>query len=502
MQRATVYVEGMSCSGCEQAVERALTAVPGVRSVSASAPDGMARVEFEAPCTAEQLSAAVDASGYIARGVELTGSDARPAGAVRGAEAAAAGKGTCACAAAGQDFHGAAAVSTPAVPIRRPGTMDAVYLVIIAAGIFLIAQNLGINRFFQSIPTINGAGLGSAALFGIGLLTSVHCIAMCGGINLAQSVAIAPASANAGVAADTAAASGEHPRAGRGRASLALGPSLRYNAGRLVSYTCIGGVLGAAGQVVSISLGVRSIIGLLAGSFMVLAGLGMTGILAPLARLTPHLPRPVACAAASIARRGPFALGLVNGFMPCGPLQAMQVYAIASGSFAAGALSMASFCAGTIPLVLAFGVFAGTMHRTWRRAMLRVASVMMLIFGLFMLQSGLALVGVQLPGASASRAAGGFVRAQQDGDVQTVTTELRADGYDSIQVRAGVPVRWTIHAAAGTLNGCNGEVVLSGFDQQVKLVEGDNVIQFTPQKAGTYNFSCWMGMLHGQIVAN
>ena len=204
MQRATVYVEGMSCSGCEQAVERALTAVPGVRSVSASAPDGMARVEFEAPCTAEQLSAAVDASGYIARGVELTGSDARPAGAVRGAEAAAAGKGTCACAAAGQDSHGAAAVSTPAVPTRRPGTMDAVYLVIIAAGIFLIAQNLGINRFFQSIPTINGAGLGSAALFGIGLLTSVHCIAMCGGINLAQSVAIAPASANAGVAADTA----------------------------------------------------------------------------------------------------------------------------------------------------------------------------------------------------------------------------------------------------------------------------------------------------------
>ena len=488
MQRAMVSVEGMSCSGCEQAVERALTAVPGVRSVLASAPDGMAQVEFEAPCTAERLSAAVDASGYIACGVELTGSDARPAGAVRGAEAAAAGKGTCACAAAGQDSHGAAAVSTPAVPIRRPGTMDAVYLVIIAAGIFLIAQNLGINRFFQSIPTIDGAGLGSAA--------------MCGGINLAQSVAIAPASANAGVAADTAAASGEHPRAGRGRASLALGPSLRYNAGRLVSYTCIGGVLGTAGQVVSISLGVRSIIGLLAGSFMVLAGLGMTGILAPLARPTPHLPRPVACAAASIARRGPFALGLVNGFMPCGPLQAMQVYAIASGSFVAGALSMASFCAGTIPLVLAFGVFAGTMHRTWRRAMLRVASVMMLIFGLFMLQSGLALVGVQLPGASASRAAGGFVRAQQDGDVQTVTTELRADGYDSIQVRAGVPVRWTIHAAAGTLNGCNGEVVLSGFDQQVKLVEGDNVIQFTPQKAGTYNFSCWMGMLHGQIVAN
>ena len=44
--------------------------------------------------------------------------------------------------------------------------------------------------------------------------------------------------------------------------------------------------------------------------------------------------------------------------------------------------------------------------------------------------------------------------------------------------------------------------MLSGFDQQVKLVEGDNVIQFTPQKAGTYNFSCWMGMLHGQIVAN
>ena len=58
-------------------------------------------------------------------------------------------------------------------------------------------------------------------LFIIGLLTSVHCIAMCGGINLSQSI----------------------PRGGK----ISFVPALRYNLGRVVSYTATGFVLGCAG---------------------------------------------------------------------------------------------------------------------------------------------------------------------------------------------------------------------------------------------------------------
>lgn len=477
LHRAVVHVGGMSCSGCEQAVRRALGGLPGVSSVTASTPEGAAHVTFSDPCTAERLSEAIDASGYYCLGVDV---DGKPAESLAVADAAQA---------ADDDAADDADPEREAVPASRAArSFDAVYLLIIAVGLFLVAQNLGFNQVFQNIPTISGQNIGYTVLFGIGLLTSVHCIAMCGGINLAQSTAL-------GAAAD---GDGEGRRRGP-----AIASSLLYNAGRLTSYTVIGGVLGAVGQAASISLGTRAAVGLVAGVFMLVAGIGMAGAFPFLAKLAPRMPKPVMRAASEIARRGPYALGLVNGFMPCGPLQAMQVYAISSGSFAAGALSMFSFCLGTIPLVLAFGVVAGTLRRSWKQNMLRAASVMMVVFGLFMLQSNLALTGIRLPSLSLGGSAGsGLVAATQSGNQQTVTTQLRADGYDSIQVKAGIPVKWTIHAADGTLNGCNSEVVLPDFGQQVKLNNGDTVIEFTPQKAGTYNFSCWMGMLHGQIVAS
>ena len=50
------------------------------------------------------------------------------------------------------------------------------------------------------------------------------------------------------------------------------------------------------------------------------------------------------------------------------------------------------------------------------------------------------------------------------------------------------------------LNGCNNEIVLSAFNQQVKLTVGEVVIEFTPTEEGTYTYSCWMGMLKNTIT--
>ena len=38
--------------------------------------------------------------------------------------------------------------------------------------------------------------------------------------------------------------------------------------------------------------------------------------------------------------KGPLMVGLLNGLMPCGPLQAVQFYALGTGSATKGALSM------------------------------------------------------------------------------------------------------------------------------------------------------------------
>ena len=43
--------------------------------------------------------------------------------------------------------------------------------------------------------------------------------------------------------------------------------------------------------------------------------------------------------------------------MPCGPLQAMQMYALSTGSLIQGAIAMLLFGLGTVPLMLFIGVF-------------------------------------------------------------------------------------------------------------------------------------------------
>ena len=62
-------------------------------------------------------------------------------------------------------------------------------------------------------------------------------------------------------------------------------------------------------------------------------------------------------------KHGPFYIGLLNGLMPCGPLQAMQIYALGTGSFVMGAASMFFFSVGTVPLMFGFGVLSSILSK-------------------------------------------------------------------------------------------------------------------------------------------
>lgn len=420
MTKQQFSIGGMTCAGCEHALERAVSRLEGVQSVQADHRKGQLEVEFSPPCTRQQIVRAVRDTGY-----EVTD--------------------------------------------RSSG--DGAYLLVILLGLYVIARHLGWTELFRAFPTVSGQSVGYLALFLTGLLTSVHCTAMCGGLNLAQSI------------------SGEtrHP----------LTRSLLYNLGRLTSYTLIGGVLGFIGEKAAITLQLRGLIGLAAGVLMLLMGMHMlTGLSLPF-RL--RLPGGLARKLAAFQKYGPFAIGLVNGFMPCGPLQSMQLYAIASGSFLSGAASMFCFCLGTIPLVLLFGVTAGILKQNWRHRILQLGAAMLILMGLSTVQNNLALSGLTLPWAKPSGDSS-QVAATLDGGVQYVTTTIRPNGYEDIRVAANIPVVWTIVAEEGTLNGCNNEIVLPAFGQQVKLNEGTTTVTFTPEQPGVYTYTCWMGMLKNTIT--
>lgn len=424
MEQIELTISGMTCRHCEQALERAALALEGVASAKGDYVKNTLEVRFTGPCTRARLVKAVRDAGY----------------------------------------------DVEEAPVRR---RDGVGILVILVGLFLIARRLGLGDLFRLFPEVGEEQIGYAALFVVGLFTSVHCVAMCGGINLTQSVA------------------GEERRP--------LGNSLLYNLGRLVSYTLTGGLLGLLGEAVAVSLEVRGLIGLIAGGVMVLMGVNMLGQFQLLRRLAPRLPNGAAVALAKLARQGPFAIGLVNGLMPCGPLQSMQLYAVASGGPLTGALSMMAFCLGTIPLILVLGLAAGALRRSWKRRMLQCSAGLLVLFGLFMVQNNLALSGISLPALKAGDSGGAAVAVVEDG-VQYITTELQPNGYADIQVEAGIPVVWTMVAEESSLNGCNREIILSDFDQRIKLEAGENVISFLPEEAGTYTYSCWMGMLHNTIT--
>lgn len=208
------------------------------------------------------------------------------------------------------------------------------------------------------------------ALCLVGFLGGTHCVGMCGGI-------VTALTAFAG--ADTA------PR---------WPLLLAYNAGRLTSYAIAGalvGALGAASTALAGQLPLRVALFLLANLMLVAFGLYLLGVTRALAfteragqvlwrRLQPLTKRFLPARHAGQA----FPLGLLWGWLPCGLVYSALATALAAGSASKGAGLMLAFGLGTLPNLLAMGLFAARLKDFARRPLVRrLAGLMVLGFGLW-----------------------------------------------------------------------------------------------------------------------
>jgi sulfite exporter TauE/SafE/plastocyanin domain-containing protein/copper chaperone CopZ len=458
-KQTTMFVEGMTCSACEARIESALRKIDGVTKAKASLGGGIVLAEYEDGKTGiEAMKAAVEGAGYVVK------------------------------------LKKGSAETTVAIGIG-----------VLLAAAYLIASQAGL---FNSLPAMD-ASIGFGMLFVVGLLTSMHCVAMCGGIALSQSLLAAP---------------GDRSKASPGGLAR-LGPGLMYNGGRLISYTMLGGIVGALGSAFSFSPLAKGLIAGAAGLFMIFLGLRTLGIIPASSRKSRLVPLRIRSAVdrfgASFRSRGPFAIGLLNGLMPCGPLQTMQLYALGTGSAFAGALSMFIFGAGTFPLMLIFGLAASLLPRRLVPVIARASAVLVMFLGVVTFARAAALAGIPLPelpsllpraslaakgairgailAGDRSTSAGGILKAKVEGGVQTVLTEFGPNGYVPFVVQAGVPLKWTIRVAAEDLNGCNNPIIVPSYGLEKELLPGDNLVEFTPEKAGIIPYSCWMGMITSKI---
>jgi plastocyanin domain-containing protein len=84
--------------------------------------------------------------------------------------------------------------------------------------------------------------------------------------------------------------------------------------------------------------------------------------------------------------------------------------------------------------------------------------------------------------------------------VQIVNSTLLPGRYPAIVVQQNIPVRWTINASQGSINGCNYFFIIREYGIEHTFKAGENVIEFLPEKTGRFPYSCWMGMIRSSIT--
>lgn len=424
IKKDKINVYEMTCTSCENRVEKAIKKLEGVIDAKASYSGQFAEIEYDDElCNLSKIKAAVRDAGYGTQGSN------------------------------GYRLMG---------------------ILIVAAAVVLLGLKTG--GFDMEAKLANAS---YAVLFAVGILTSIHCVGMCGGIMLSQS--LSRESSNK---------------------FEAIQPALLYNLGRVVSYTVLGGLIGALGSVFSLSIVAKAGLQIFAGIFMIMMGFNMAGFSA-FRKFQIKLPH-FECKAKNKSG-SPLIVGLLNGLMPCGPLQTMQLFALGTGSAVKGALSMFIFSIGTVPLMLTFGALSGLLSKGYSKKILKFSGALIIVLGLIMGNRGLALAGININPMTAFASSSDDTSSNpyvakavlQDG-VQVINMTADSNGYspNSFYIQKGIPVKWIIDGKE--LNSCNNVIVARELNLEWKLKKGENIKEFATVDKDV-NFSCWMGMIRGVI---
>lgn len=440
-QTYTLRIHGMHCKGCEVLMERRLKEVSGIHSVHANYHSGSVRVTASSTPDLALINSRIKSDGYSA--------------------------------------------SFERAPQARSRNTALDYTEIGAVAMVLFAGYLLLSRY-GLIPELSiSQGMSYGFVFVIGLVAAVStCMAVSGGLLLALSARY----------------SEQHPQATKREKFV---PHLYFNIGRLLSYTVLGALVGALGSALALSPTVNGIITIIAAVVMLILGLNILKLFPRLSRLIPHLPKALGHKVHTLSERtdgrGSFALGAATFFLPCGFTQALQLYVLSQGSAMVGALTMFFFALGTLPALLTVGFVSSVAEGTPRRYLMKVAGVLALVLGFYNLQAGFTLAGIDtstlaraLTPATAPTQA---VAAEVVDGKQIARMTVSGLSYFPSQfvVKRGLPVEWRIDGRNAA--GC-GQIIVA---RKLNLTEylkpdAETVITFTPQEAGTIEFSCAMGM--------
>jgi uncharacterized protein len=297
---------------------------------------------------------------------------------------------------------------------------------------------------------------------------------------------------------------------------------------KLVAYTILGFLLGAAGSLFTLSLGTRLAFQVFSSFFMFATAMNLLEV-HPIFRLVVLQPprfmqRWIRSTTKSSALFAPAVLGFMTIFIPCGVTQAMEVVAISSGNAFLGALTMFSFVLGTLPLFAIIGIVTAKLSEVWNKRFLYTAAIALIFMALYGVNGVLTVIdfpitaqkiGQTIASIGEPPAWYGSAGSPQDGSagssgsqqgstvvttngIQKARIDITGSGYTPryFAVKAGIPVELELQSNGAY--SCASSFTFRKFNIFEQLKPTDRkIITFTPTEKGRFTYACSMGMYQG-----
>ena len=245
-------------------------------------------------------------------------------------------------------------------------------LALLFIALFVLLQQLGI------VNLISSSNVSYATAFTIGIIASLSsCMAIVGGLVLSMSATFA-------------------------QSNRSFRPQILFHLGRIISFFVLGGAIGALGASFSLNTVGIFILSLLVGLVLFGLGLNLLDVFPWAQRLQLSMPKFLSRNLLGVSKFHtsitPALIGIITFFLPCGFTQSMQVYALSTGSFLQGGLTMLFFALGTLPVLalVSFSTFSLTKGLN-ASIFFKTAGLIVIVFGLFNIYNALAVMGFLPP---------------------------------------------------------------------------------------------------------
>jgi len=238
---------------------------------------------------------------------------------------------------------------------------------------FYILQKLGI------VNVLNADTITLPFIFLIGIVASLStCMAVVGGLVLSLSSSYA-----------------------KSNEKNKTKPLIKFHLSRIISFFILGGLIGLLGTAFTLTTTATLLINIILFVVMLILGINLLDIFDFTKRLQIRMPKVLTKKTLFKEESNfitPIMLGITTFFLPCGFTQSMQFYALTTGSFITGALTMFVFSLGTLPVLSLISLASIKLSKGLQsKLFFKTAGFIILFFAIFNLLGALVAAGILKP---------------------------------------------------------------------------------------------------------